>query len=290
MGELASIGAAFFWAAASLLFATLGRSIRPTALNFLKCSIALVLMAVTWLIVGPSGSTPSSPQLGYLVVSGLIGLTIGDSAYFAALTRLGPRKTLLFSALTPFVTALMGSIFLSEDITAVMLVGMVLTVSGVLWVVLDRSGTATPAVALKSGAAFAALALSCQAGGSILTKLGTGELSSLEVSIVRLLAGSIGLIFVVSARTQWRDVASAFESRRQFLTLLVALFFGTYLGVWLMNTGLKYTYAGIAATLNSTSPIWILPMAHVFAGDRVTPRSLVGALLAVAGVAILFLR
>lgn len=287
MGEIASLGSAFFWAAASLLFAGLGQSIRPSALNLLKCVIALALMFLTQALLTGSIPRPDLTQFTLLSVSGIVGLTIGDTAYFAALTRLGPRKSLLFAALTPFVTATLGAVFLGESITLTMLAGMLLTVGGVLWVVLDGA-KAKRSTAFAAGAAFALVSVASQAGGSILTKMGTGELASLEVSIFRLLAGSLGLVVVVAARAQWADVKHALTDRAIFTRLFIALFFGTYLGIWLMNAGLKYTYAGIAATLTSTSPIWILPLAHIFTDDKMTARSVTGAIIAVLGIALLF--
>jgi drug/metabolite transporter (DMT)-like permease len=290
MGELASLGAALVWAIASIIFAGLGKSIRPTALNLLKCVPALGLMGLTLLVIGPTGAAVSRLEMTYLVISGVIGLTIGDTAYFAALMRLGARKSLLFMALIPFVTALMGALVLDEPVTVMTFAAMILTVGGVAWVVLDRTTASKDKESLGAGIAFVLVAVLCQAGGSILTKLGVGDLSSLEVSIIRLGSGSLGLLVAVSLRAQWSDVWLPFTDRRMLLRLSVALFLGTYIGVWLMNTGLKFTYAGIAATLTATSPIWVLPMAHYFSGDRMTTRSVVGALIAVAGIALLFIR
>lgn len=290
MGELASLGAALVWAIASIIFAGLGKSIRPSALNLLKCVPALGLMGLTLLVIGPTGANSTPLEMTYLAISGIIGLTIGDTAYFAALTRLGARKALLFMALIPFVTALMGALVLDEPVTLITFAAMLLTVGGVAWVVLDKTTRAQETGSFAAGMAFIALAVVCQAGGSVLTKLGAGDLSSLEISIIRLATGSLGLMVTVSVRAQWKDVWVPFHDRRMLLRLGAALFLGTYMGVWLMNTGLKYTYAGIAATLTATSPIWVLPMAHFFSGDRMTTRSVVGALLAVGGVALLLFR
>ena len=47
--------------------------------------------------------------------------------------------------------------------------------------------------------------------------------------------------------------------------------------------------AGIAATLSSTSPIFILPLAAIFLGDVLRWRTILGAVIAVLGVGLLFL-
>ena len=70
---------------------------------------------------------------------------------------------------------------------------------------------------------------------------------------------------------------------------VAATLLGTYLGVWLQVTGLRHAPAGIAATLSSTSPIFILPLSALFLGERVDARAVGAACVAVAGVAILCL-
>ena len=54
-----------------------------------------------------------------------------------------------------------------------------------------------------------------------------------------------------------------------------------------MNYGFLNAYIGVAATLNSTSPIFVLPLAAIFLDDKLTSRSVVGALIAVSGIAVL---
>ena len=71
--------------------------------------------------------------------------------------------------------------------------------------------------------------------------------------------------------------------------LVAATFIGTYLGLWLSMAGIRYTYTGIASTLSSTSPIFILPLAYFVENEDLTARSIIGACVAVVGVAVLFI-
>lgn len=58
-------------------------------------------------------------HLAVLAVSGVIGIAIGDSAYFAALKRIGPNKTLLLESLAPPLSGVLALVFLGSgaDIT-----------------------------------------------------------------------------------------------------------------------------------------------------------------------------
>lgn len=297
MGELAALSAAAFWAFASLIFAQLGKDVGAIALNVLKCVIALVLMLITLAIldgrVWPVDL--STADAIYLAISGFIGLTVGDTAYFYALVRLGPRRALLFTSLVPPTTALLAIPTLGEPFTLAMILGMGLTMGGVVWVILERTDEAEGEGDGKldkkelAGIAFALVAVACQAGGNVLTKLGGESTSALEISIVRLAAGVLGLALVLLVTRNLKDLVKPFETRASTVKIVVATLAGTYLGIWLLNAGLKYTYVGIASTLSSTSPIWILPLAYFVLGEKLSMRAILGACIAVAGVAILFL-
>jgi len=232
-------------------------------------------------------------QIVWLSLSGLLGLTIGDTAFFAALNRLGPRRTLLMSALTPAVTAIIAIPVLTESLDWSILVGMGLTMFGVVWVIMERSGTGVPrsetSATLKAGVLFALVNVTCQASGNVLTKLGAGDSSALEISIVRLLVGIVGLLAVIVFRPNLMDGVRAWKSR-ELVLLAASTFLGTYLGIWLMNAGLKYAHTAVATTLNSTSPIFILPLAYFVLKEKITLRAALGALIATFGVAILFLK
>lgn len=289
IGEISALTSSMVWACASLLFAALGASMHPVTLNLYKCVIALVMMLVTQLIfLGVSLPHMSSHEWIWLSLSGLLGLSIGDTAFFNALNRLGPRRTLLVSALTPAITAILAIPVLQEGLDARVILGMLLTMAGVVWVIRERSSTGSEEdVALKAGLGFALIAVAAQSGGNVLTKLGASEASALEISMVRLLAGILGLVayMVIKGRsfkpqTTW--------TTRDYSLLILATFLGTYLGIWLMNSGLKYAQTAVATTLNSTSPIFILPLAYFILKEKISWRSFGGAVVAVLGVALLF--
>ena len=67
-------------------------------------------------------------------------------------------------------------------------------------------------------------------------------------------------------------------------------FFGPFLGVWMSLVAVTYIAAGIAATLNSLTPIFIIPVVMLYFKEKVSLRAFLGALVAVLGVALLFLN
>jgi drug/metabolite transporter (DMT)-like permease len=301
-GELAALSAAALWAVASILWTRLGRSYSPVALNLLKCVLAAGLLAASLMLLSgspwPPGLEPRA--LFWLGLSGLFGLTIGDSAYFLALQKLGPRKTLLIWSAAPGGSALLAWPVLGEPIHAVMLIGMGLTLGGVAWVVLERTGEAEESrhagAAARDkwiGVGFALVALAGQASSNVLVKygalLGGEEVGALEASVVRLGVGALGLGIYLGALGQIAAGFAPLKEIRSRRTALLAIFLGTYLGIWLMSYGVIHAEVGIASTLNATSPLFVLPLVVWLEGEKLSYRAVLGAGVTVAGVAVLLL-
>ncbi len=287
IGESAALAASLVWAAASLLFTRLGDTLDARTLNFAKTSLAAALLWITlWFVEGRWWPDLTHVELAWLGASGFVGLTIGDTAIFRALTLIGPRRTLVVWSLVPPTTAALAVPCLGEGITWPLVFGMALTIAGVLWVVTER--TADVAKASLAGIGFAVLSMLCQSSGNILVKLGGASTSALSISVVRLVVAAGFLALLVGALGEPRALRGL---KRPGATskLLLATFLGTYLGIWLSMAGLRYAPAAVAATLGSLSPVFVLPFVWAFDGERPSARAAGGACLAVGGVAVLFL-
>ena len=298
IGEMAALTAAALWAGASLIFTMLRAHLSASALNLWKNGLALFLLALTLLVtqgqVWPQGF--ASDELIWLALSGIIGLSIGDTLLFQAFTRLGPRRTLLMTALAPPFTAAMAWPALAEPITLGMTAGIVVTLLGVSWVVFERTAPASRKIddTQRSesipwvGYGLALGAALCQAIGNVATKLG-GEHGPLEMSVIRLAFGAVALIIFIGLRQGFKGIWAPMKRGKLLFMVVFASIIGTYLGIWLQVTGLRYAPAGIASTLSSTSPIFVLPLAYFFLKERLSVAAIGGAAIAVAGIAILCL-
>lgn len=296
MGELASIGSAAAWAIASILFARLSGRFDPLVVNAGKCILGLacfgivVLFRGTWVeILSLSAST-----VWILALSAVIGLALGDTAFFRSLALLGARRALLMTSLVPPLTALLGVVFLHEPLTLGLCLGMACTIGGVSWVISERtaerddSGAGLSLSALRAGVFWGVLAQLAQAIGAIMTKLSADGVSALAVSVVRLSFGVLALIVLIVVTGRTRKMASLWTERDARARLLVATFLGTFVGIWLMTIGFLRAPVGVAATLQSLSPIFVLPMAALLLKERISPRAIAGAMVAIAGIALLF--
>lgn len=291
-GELAALTAAILWAGATVLFSRIGKQIKPLELNLIKGVIAGLLIVLT-LIFSRTLLTALEPRaLFLLITSGIIGIGFGDTVYFAALQALGARLTLLLSVLAPPMAGLMALVFLGESLSVLAWTGISVTVLGVAWVITERAptGEGHPANYGK-GIVLGLLAAAAQAAGIVLSRaaLTQTEVSPLWSALLRLSGGvCILMLWLFFTRAQRSFKTTALDLRKSFRIIFFATFIGTYLAIWLQQVSLDYTSAGIAQTLLSTSPLFVLPIA-AFMGEKISIRALLGVVIAMIGISLLFL-
>jgi drug/metabolite transporter (DMT)-like permease len=290
-GEIAALFAALFWALASVVYSRVGQRISPIGLNLIKGIIAIFLLLITLLLQGKTFPDVSIFTIQLLLLSGLIGIGIGDSAYFATLKDLGARRGLLLETLAPPLTAILAFIFLEERLSIQAWCGILLTILGIAWVISERvSQSSTFETHFWRGIGFGLIAEFCQATGVLLSHfaLNQTEISPLWSTLIRLIGGTVVLLFYFITRSQnLKLLWTPLKSKKVIGIIFIATFLGTYLGIWLQQTSLKFTAAGIAQALLATSPLFVLPISAAM-GERVSLQAIFGALIAILGVILLF--
>lgn len=294
VGEIAGLGTALCWAGSSLLFTRAGRRVGTLPLNVLRMAIALALAAVVGLVWhGRALPTDAGAERWWwLGLSGFVGYFLGDLCQFRAFVELGARLTLLLMALAPPLTALIGWALLGEELSALALLGMALTLAGVAWVLSER--TARPAATgpggsrLVRGVLLGVGGALGQAVGLVLSKRGMAGYEPFAAAQIRMIVGFLCFAALAAAVGAWPRVRAAVRDREALRYTAAGAALGPFLGVSLALFALQHTAAGVAASLLSTSPVFVIPLAAWFEGERASLRGVLGAVVAVVGVALLF--
>jgi drug/metabolite transporter (DMT)-like permease len=296
LGELAALGTASCWAFSSLAFEAAGRRIGALTLNLVRLVIAFAFLCLgAWAARGlPLPVDASGHAWFWLAISGLVGFVFGDLCLFRAFLLIGPRLSMLMMSLAPPLTAAIGWLLLSETLTARDLLGMTLTVAGIAWAVLERRRPGEAGTPLPSRPPFSGLALGFggalgQAGGLVLSKLGMGSYNALAATQVRVLAGIAGYALLFFALRWWPRVWPALRDGKALGLASLGAFFGPFLGVTLSLIAVQRTVAGVAASIMAVTPILIIPLVVLLRRERVGVGGVAGAVVAVSGVALLFL-
>ncbi len=293
VGEAVCLTAAMLWATAVVLFRGAIREHGARTINLAKGLIATLLLTVTVLVVGGWSSLITAPpaHLGWLAASGLVGLTLGDTALFAAVGKLGAHNGLLLQTLAPVFAATLA-FPLGERLNVIQLLGAALVLVGVMAVISSqrngRKGASDlPPRVLTAGLVFGVLAAFGQGSGVVLAKLGMAEIPTLPATTFRLATSVAGLLVIAAFRGGLRPLTHALSDRATARRVVPASVIGTYLAMSLMMLGIALAPASIAAVLLATPPVFSLLLESWL--DRTWPQAVgvAGTIVTVAGVAVL---
>jgi drug/metabolite transporter (DMT)-like permease len=288
IGVLAALAAALCWTLSSALWRQLPTSLSAAQLNLLKNWLALLLLAPALLLRPWSPQAQAAPlALMLLGLSGVLGIALGDSLYFAALRRLGTRRTLTLDAGGPAVTALAGLVWLSEVPTAQHWFGLALITAALVLVALQQPAVAAagvgPPVGQRLGVLLALGALLAGSGGALLARaaLRDGALDPLQAAAARLLVAGLVLLPLARRLPGWPPQPR--PAQRRWPLWLLATLLGTSAGIALQQTALQRLPGGTAVALLATAPLMALPLARL-EGDHPGWRGVLAALLALGGI------
>jgi drug/metabolite transporter (DMT)-like permease len=294
-GPLAAVGAAACWAVTALAFEAAGRRIGALTLNLVRLVIAFAFLAAAgWFVRGLALPVDATPHAWiWLGLSGLIGFVFGDFCLYRAFLVLGARLSMLMMALVPPLTALIGWTALSEVLLPRDLLGMALTVTGIGWAILERRprNGVTPGElhVTPAGLAYGFGGALGQAGGLILSKIGIGGYDAFAATQVRVVAGMAGYALLFVLLRWWPRVPAAVRDGKAMAFASLGAFFGPFLGVSLSLIAVRATVSGVAASLMALTPVLILPLVVLLRKERLGIGGVAGALVAVAGAAVLLL-
>jgi drug/metabolite transporter (DMT)-like permease len=254
--------------------------------------LAVIILFTTITLTGISIDITKN-QIINLAISGIIGLIIGDTFLFKAFTMIGTRLSMLLMSLTPAMSAILAYFFLDERIALLGIIGMIITLFGIVLVVFDRKEKDASHSKRGLGILYGILGALGQAVGLIFAKLAFEEsnINGFLATFVRLFSAAILILPVSILLRRYKNPITLYKSDTKGLALtLGGTFFGPFLGITLSLISIANTSVGIASTLMATVPVIMLPIGKFVFKDHINLKAIIGAVIAVAGVAILFLR
>ncbi len=299
LGEIAALMTALFWTVTSTSFEAAGKRIGSLTVNLIRLYMAFGIYTVyLWIVRGLPFPTDATVDAWiWLSLSGLVGFAIGDLLLFQAFVVVGARISMLIMALVPPITALTGWLILGETLTPRDFLGMILTLTGVVLVILRNEPpelTTGKKKKLKFSYPLVGILLAFggavgQAVGLVLSKFGMKDYDAFAASQIRVLAGIVGFTLIFFFMRRWNRVWKAFKNPKGIMFTGIGSVFGPFLGVSFSLLAVQHAETGVAATIMSIVPILLIPPAVLFFKEKVSIKEIIGSVLAVGGVAILFL-
>ncbi|MFO7896142.1 MAG: DMT family transporter [Candidatus Cloacimonadales bacterium] len=293
LGQLLALSTAFCWAISSLSYEQAGKKIGSLNVNLLRLLAAYAFYTIFALIYRGT-PWPAGVNLHgwiWLSLSGIVGFFLGDLFLFEAFVRIGARISMLIFALVPPLTALLGFLFLGEILSRSDLAGMFITIIGVAMVILKRGNGKSKFVFKHSvsGILFGFGGALGQSGGLILGKYGMQDYNPFLVSQIRAIAALVCFTLLFFVMRRWRKVLATIGNAAAWRWISLGSFFGPFIGVSVSLFAIRFIPTGVASTITSIVPVILIPPAIIFFKEKVNWLEILGAIIAVLGVALLFL-
>lgn len=304
LGEIIAFGTVLCWTIGAQFFEAAGKRIGALTVNLVRLFMAFFLFCVFLYITRgeliPFGFSVSA--WGWLALSGLIGFSLGDMFLFRAFVEIGPRISMLIMSLAAPLTAIIGWIFLGEIYAPHQWLGILITISGVSWVVLEKNGQGRNIESIKrkkrwirnitvKGLIYGFLGMMGQAIGYVISKHGMktdhGYLDPFASTQIRVIAGTVGFIVIYSFLRKWSVFFTSIKNKKGIVFTAMGSFLGPFLGVSLSLFALHYISTGVATTILSLVPIFIIPFSVFIHKEHVSLRGILGSFIAIGGIVLL---
>ena len=292
IAELAALSAAFCWALSGLISINAIRKLGPLAFNRVRMSLVFLMLAgVSWL----TGAWREFPldTIQTLMISGVIGIFLGDTALFGSLQRLGPSRTSVIFALNAPMTVIMGWFVLEEHLPWLTLFGCGVVTVGVLIAILGRQNNKepqsmdSPQGGLSYGIALGLLAAFGQAAGSIIARPIMAEgVDPVTASAIRVGISALCLLCVGFIPNKLLRQKTPYTMKLIGI-IMFSGFLAMGVGMTLLLHGLALGDAGVVTTLSATTPVIILPLLWISTGNRPPLMAWVSAVVTLIGIALI---
>ncbi len=286
IGMSAALLSAASWAVGAILFKRLGELASPFGMTLSKGIVSVVLLGVVLIFIGYE-SIPLHAA-GLLFLSGILGIAIGDTLFFAALQDLGPNALIVFFMSGQILTALLAVVFLGEVPPPAVWGGIIITVVGigiVLWAKILRDDEKRSSGI--RGIILGSLFMLSMSVSIIIAKPALDSVSTVWATFIRMAAGSLGILLFGVCTKKVSDWINPFLNKRMLALFITSVAVVTFGGFWLSIVAIKYVDVAIANTLGATEALFVLPLSYFFLKEKIAPLEIVGTLLAVCGVIVI---
>lgn len=294
IGELAAVSTAVLWTLSALVWTSTGKKAGALAVSFVRVILAcLLLMVYGQINRGRCLPTDLPIDVWFLLgTAGFFGFFLSDLCLFKAFLLIGPRLSLLITSLTPPIAALLSWAWIGDELALWRWVAMGVTLAGVAWVVAEQpNGDDRPHSHRDrtKGAILALVAAAAQAIAFVLSKKGVGQCDPIAATLICMLGALLSYVVLVTFRRRWPAMVAATRHRRTMALLALGVVIGPFVGGTLNMVALRNAPTGVVATIIATMPVLIFPFSIALHHEKASLRAVVGAVVAVLGVAMLVL-
>jgi drug/metabolite transporter (DMT)-like permease len=293
------------WTIGTFSFTNAATLYAPKSINRVRLLYAAILLSFLTCFIGDISlatlfSKPLAEHWLWLGISGVVGLSIGDYFAFTAFKMMGSSRTSMFSTFAPGAALAGGYILLGETINTVGLLGVMISVSGIIWFIQANRKKQEGVIdqqQLTKGLVYAMLGALTQGLGLVFAKKGLmidaeyGKLMPLHATWMRMFSATVVIYIAGVFKTNLVAEFKAITFSKQIVKpVLTGTLFGPVIGVSMSLYAASLIEVSLAQTIFSLLPISVILTAFILGKEKIEARSLIAALISVAGVFVLVWR
>jgi drug/metabolite transporter (DMT)-like permease len=299
-GEYFGIITAFCWAVGIFPFTLSTRYFQATHINLMRLLLALFLLC-PFIILKENISFsnlflfPGYQNWLWLGLSGVVGLALGDYFSFSAFKAIGAKNSSIFSTLAPGTAIIFAYLMLGEQINLIGITGILITISGIIYISLQKKDNQSKMSLVGMGHAIGAAL--CQGAGLVLAKKAYEnnliEIAPFHAAWLRIMASVIVLLVFAILTREIKPITRNLvkpENKKGLVYLSLGTISGTVLGLTFAMQTISTIDSAVAQTIFSLVPVFAIPLAYFFHKEKITLSIILGALIAIAGVIVLIWR
>ena len=297
IGEFAALGAAVSWAMAPILYKKALSGVSPVSANIVRCASNAAVLVLVLVALGLTSALTRLPLgiLAVVVVSGVVGLGVGDTLYMIGLKSIGVARAVPLASTYPLFSLLWATMLLNQPVTFAAIVGTVVILLGILLLRREQVHRAVHVHGRLELTGVAVSLLTAVAWSVSITMMDfavttPGVVNGLDANYAVVTVRIAGMALVMLAIAPLLDRERGFLKLgwRTVLLLCVGGLVANGLGWLLMNYSFTQIMASQAIPISSTSPLFAALAGFVFFNERATAKTVFGGLAVVVGVALIF--
>lgn len=280
-GIMAGLLSAASWAFGTVVFERIGKVVPSVGITFLKGALSIVLMFLMICFAGGLQSV-GIREFAFLSLSGVIGISIGDSLFFKSLQDLGAKTQVVFFLLGQILTMVLSLFILGELLSIGQYIGAMVLLIGIVVVVWGKQEKHPNKV---RGIVCGLLSIICFSSSAIMTKVAISNVDVVTATFYRMVFGTVFTLgFGVAAKQIGTWVKPLKYDIRISALLILNVVVITFGGFLLSMVAIKYIAVSLSSILGTMEPIFVLLFAFLINKERIRQRELIGTFITVVGL------
>lgn len=273
---------AFFWGGTFIAGRIVSRNIDPYSAAFVRFTIASVFLLL--FIKLHEGKLPrlSLRQFGFMIALGMSGVFAYNIFFFTGLQTVTAGRASLIIALNPIVISLCSSLLFKEKLTLVKLTGILVSVTGAMYVITYGDLLRVFAKPLDTGDLFIFGAVASWVTYSLIGKVVLSDLSPLVSVGYSSLIGAIALLIPAINHGFLQQFTT--YTAEQWGSLFYLGFFGTVLGFLWYYQAINQVGPMKSSVFINFVPVSAILLAFLLLDEPITLSLVIGAVLVICGV------